>query len=191
MNKTQKLIELFKQGHTHKTVDKTIASRSFIWNVYQRYKKGEFSREQAGIMPKGERAATPSLKLKIAATPTDKEKLKIIQPGTPGQELPTPTMLDFTAEECAYIFELINQIIPEKRRPSDKSTTILGKLWLKPINKLIEQYSDKNPLLVIAVIITGGIYLPVIIGVIADWRMEKEKEKKQKRLKPKEDSKND
>jgi len=180
MSKTSKLVELYKQGHTDKTVDHNIASRSFRYDIYKRYQQGEFDKQP----PKGstrETTGKPALKLKTAGEKTPEEKLRIIQPGKPG-EIPTPSAMLFTWEDCSYIFEGINQLIPEKRQPSEKSTQLLGKLWYKPINNLIEKYSDQNPLLVIAALITITIYAPSVIGSVQDWRKEKEKQKK----KPKE-----
>lgn len=184
MSKTSKLVELYQQGHTQNTAGTELknqgikTSRSFRYAIWNRYQKGEFSGEQreGKVPPPG---GKPSLTIKTAGTKTPEEKLRIIQPGKEG-ELPTTIRPDMalTPEDIGYMFELANQAIPEKRRPTEKATIILGKLWYQPLNKALEQYADKNPLLYAAVLATAGVYTLVIIGVVQDWRKEKSKKKK-------------
>ena len=101
------------------------------------------------------------------------------------EEIPQPALVqkvlaegELTPEDLQSLFEAANDAIgtiSEKRRPSDKSAKILGKLWYKPFNAWWTSISEKNPLLVVAVLVTVMVYAPSLIGVVIDWRNSRQK----------------
>src|SRR4030042_5225468 len=84
---------------------------------------------------------------------------------------------ELSPEDITSVFQAVNQLFAEKNQRPEKAMAVLGKLWYRPANKILEEYSDKNPLLVIAIIMTLVTFAPNIKGVFDDWRKSKEKSK--------------
>jgi len=84
---------------------------------------------------------------------------------------------ELSPEDISSVFQAVNQMFPENHQRPDKAMIVLGKLWYRPANKILEEYSDKNPLLVIAVIMTLVTFAPNIKGVFDDWRKSKTESK--------------
>lgn len=80
-------------------------------------------------------------------------------------------------EDITSVFQAVNQLFPEKHQRPDKAMMVLGKLWYRPANKILEEYSDKNPLLVIAILMTLVTFAPNLKGVFDDWRKSKTESK--------------
>lgn len=80
-----------------------------------------------------------------------------------------------TTEDLMYVWQSVNALFPEKHQRPDKGMEILGKLWVKPANRMIEKYAVENVDLYIAVGVTILTFAPSIIGMVRE-RKKKPKE---------------
>ena len=81
-----------------------------------------------------------------------------------------------TSEDLSYIWQSVNQLFPEKHQRPEKAMSLLGKLWVKPANRLVEKYATENVDLYLALGGTALVFAPSIIGMV---REKREKEKKE------------
>ena len=86
---------------------------------------------------------------------------------------------ELSPEDITSVFQAVNQLFAEKNQRPEKAMSVLGKLWYRPANKILEEYSDKNPLLVIAIIMTLVTFAPNIKGTFDDYKKSKEKPKQE------------
>ena len=84
---------------------------------------------------------------------------------------------ELSPDDITSVFQAVNQLFAEKNQRPEKAMAVLGKLWYRPANKILEEYSDKNPLLVIAIIMTLVTFAPNIKGTFDDYKKSKEKPK--------------
>jgi len=168
------IIELYKQGLSSAEIARqTGYNRSYVWRTIKKYEeKGE---------PTPEEKPTP--------TPTEAKKPEVVitaEPVVIPPELKEKIAVEvkkgfLTEEEITSIFQSINDILPKKYQRPKESMKLLGKVWEKPLNRLVEKYLDENVDLYVAIIVTVIVFSPSVKDYIADKRKEAEEAKKKKR----------
>lgn len=86
-----------------------------------------------------------------------------------------------TSEDITYVWSSVNQLFPQKYQRPDKAMQILGKLWVKPANRMIEKYAVENVDLYLAVGVTVLTFAPSLVGMVRD-RRKKPKESEESEL---------
>ena len=84
-----------------------------------------------------------------------------------------------TENDLTYVWQSVNSLFPEKHQRPDRSMELLGKLWMKPANRLIEKYSTENVDLYLAVGGTAIVFLPSIVAMIRERRKRPKPPKKE------------
>ena len=143
------------------------------------YKKIKKWKKLKGEIPEKPPTEKPPVK---EAKPFTFKEAKEVKP-LKKDEKPTriiPEEMELTAENMEWFWKSVNDLIPEKHRRPPQSMVILGKLWYVPANKFIEQHSDQNPLMVMAVLATFVVFFPSLRSIASDI-YEKQKEKKKKK----------
>jgi len=100
--------------------------------------------------------------------PSEEELLERVQPRLEAGLL--------TSEDLTYVWQSVNQLFPKQHQRPDRSMELLGKLWVKPANRMIEKYATENIDLYLAIGATVLTFAPSAIGMI---RERKEKPKKE------------
>lgn len=73
-----------------------------------------------------------------------------------------------SSEDLKGFFQSINMLFPAKYRRPPESMGILGKLWAKPANRMIEKYSEENFDLYLAGLATVTTFAPSFAEMIRD-----------------------
>lgn len=178
MSLMRKLKALIESGVTDykELMRQTGASKAYVYKALHRYgvQTPQEQKTEAEI-PKAEKPAftfkaetvVPPPELAEAETPT----LETIE-----EKVAEVTAKGFlTSEEITYLFESINELFGEEKRPKE-SCQLMGKVWEKPLNRLAEKYLDQNVDLYIALICTALWVAPVIKAKIEKRRKKKAEE---------------
>ena len=83
-----------------------------------------------------------------------------------------------TENDLTYVWQSVNSLFPEKHQRPERSMELLGKLWMKPANRLVEKYSTENVDLYLAVGGTAIVFLPSIVGMIRERRKKPKPQEK-------------
>lgn len=189
--KRQLLREQYDKGVTLKDALKNLKEAGVKVNRSYGYKRyGEFKNEpkdtlKLGLDPQEFKTKKTEKEIKIKEEPIEvpkelesasesselKDKLKKLEEGT------------LTKEDLKALFAMINEYYPEKYRPSERSEGLLAALWLKPLNKHIENIEDDNIPIYAAALITALVYIPKTGQVIKEYLDKKEKEKEKEKTK--------
>lgn len=84
-----------------------------------------------------------------------------------------------TAQDLKYVFQSVNSIIPENYRRPQEAMQILGNVWEKPLNRIMEKYLDENIDLYVAIIVTIVIFAPAPVKYMREKTKEKPKQKQE------------
>jgi len=84
-----------------------------------------------------------------------------------------------TEDDLTYVFQSVNQLFPVKHQRPDKSMELLGKLWVKPANRLMEKYATENIDLYLAIGGTALVFAPSVVGMMREMRAKKPEKKKE------------
>lgn len=105
---------------------------------------------------------------KIEVTPP--AKLKEIQT----EELPTREEVEgfINSRQITQLFQSVNQMIPKKYQRPNESMELLGNVWSKPLNRLLERYENENYDLIIATVTTVIVFSPVAVEYMRDKRQQ-------------------
>jgi len=162
-------------------------SPSYIYKIKNQYKdkKVEDKRGQLeGLkyVKSGEEELDELLKKELDTEDSDytKEDITRREGGLSPEKMQRYAEGDMSSEDIAYAIKIIDSMYPEPYRPDEKSADFVAKLWVRPVNSLIAQYSDRNPLLVIAVVFTLMRYAPSTSKMLKDRREKAKREKEQK-----------
>lgn len=90
---------------------------------------------------------------------------------------PTPEEVEgfIKSKQITQLFQSVNLMIPAKYRRPQESMELLGDMWYKPLNRILEKYANKNYDIIIASITTVIIFAPVPVEMMQD-RAEKPKQ---------------
>lgn len=98
------------------------------------------------------------------------EEVKVSTEVEPIERLEKIEVGMLTEEDLTYVWQSVNQLFPEKHQRPDRSMRLLGKLWMKPANRLMEKYATENIDLYLAIGGTVLVFAPSIIGMIRERR---------------------
>lgn len=96
---------------------------------------------------------------------------------TPGIEItPTPEIeAALKAKDIEGVFQGINELLPQQYKRTKGQISLLGNVWEKPLNRMMEKYVDENVDLYIAIIVTILVFAPVPIQYARDKQKVKKK----------------
>ena len=81
-------------------------------------------------------------------------------------------------EDLEYLFRALNDLFPGRFQRPDKSMKLLGKVWYKPANRILQEYMEQNIDVYFAGIVTVIVFAPAIYGVAKSYLGKKPKKKK-------------
>jgi hypothetical protein len=184
-----KLIESLRQNpdmSPQELAKKHDANLSYCYTVKSKWEKNKkpFETEKTVTSPEKPTPKAPASEtdpISVEVTEVLKPEAQV-QTEEPSVKLPEGVKKallegELSPEDISSVFQALNQMFPIQHQRPDKAMMVLGKLWYRPANKILEEYSDKNPLLVIAVLMTFVTFAPNIKGVFDDWKKSKEKSK--------------
>jgi len=170
-----------KQQPTYQQIAKKLGcTKEYIRYVKNRYMKAEAPEEKIAEEAVEEAKLEPTEQpIEIEPTPP------VIPPPELTEELgevaPAITKAVkegiLTQQQITSIFQSVNELLPPKYQRPKKSMELLGSVWEKPLNRMMEKYIDENIDLYVAVIVTIVIFAPVPIQYARD-RAKKKKVKK-------------
>jgi len=82
-----------------------------------------------------------------------------------------------TEDDLKYIWQSVNQLFPLKHQRPEKSMDLLGKLWVKPANRLMEKYATENIDLYLAIGGTALVFAPSVVGMVREAGAKKPEKK--------------
>lgn len=174
---TTKIKSLLKQGKTvSEVIELTNAGRSTVYQVRKGMKKET-----------GEAEVKPS---QVTVEHIEPEKTEELQAEelAEGEKLQEPlTKISgalmtgvFTTDDTTALIEAVNGLFPAKHQRTDKQIALVGKVWNRPLNRILEKYLDENVDLYLAVVVTVLVFAPSLYGVVKDYQKEHQKGKEEK-----------
>lgn len=110
---------------------------------------------------------------------TEVEEVEVVEKPEPVREIERRLEEGMLTEnDLTYVWQSVNSLFPEKHQRPERSMELLGKLWMKPANRLVEKYSTENVDLYLAVGGTAIVFLPSVVGMIRERRKKPKPEKK-------------
>jgi len=189
--KTNAIIQLHKEGKSKKEImdwfDSHGISRPVKSTYYEALKKTEvptlppMAPETAtGISPIAEleAGATPTIEVTEEPVTVPPELTEITtEPGKLPEILAKEEAL--SNEDLTYVWKSVNELFGKHKRP-DKSMELLGKVWVRPCNRLMEKYIDENSDLYLALGVTALTFSPSVISMTKERKEKIEAEKRAK-----------
>lgn len=159
-------------------------SPSLVYKVLgQMRKKGELAEAPTEalepVVTVSEEEAVEVPVIEEVEVPTEEERKEV--PVVPEGEVEVPEIGMLSSQDLTYIWQSVNQLFPEKHQRPDKAMNLLGKLWVKPANRLVEKYATENVDLYLALGGTALIFAPSIVGMVREKREAKEKKEEKKK----------
>lgn len=102
---------------------------------------------------------------KIEVTPPAKLKEMKIEPEPPTREEVEGLI---SSKQIGQLFQAVNEMIPKKYQRPEESMELLGDVWSKPLNRILEKYENENYDLIIASITTIIVFAPVPVEMMRD-----------------------
>lgn len=183
-SKTEKALALAKEGKHWREIRELVpCSKTLAFNMWKKVHGAEVE-----AMPK-------EVKVEVEAkevTPTFPLEPKKPEPEELEEAPEAEAKLEkaliegyLQPEDIQYIFESLNQLFPEKHQRPEKAMILLGKVWAKPTNRLLEELMERNIDIYLALVCTLIIFAPSLKGVFTE-QMEKRKKtaELQKEAKP-------
>lgn len=72
------------------------------------------------------------------------------------------------ARDIGGLFQSVNSIIPRKYQKPREDMEMLGRLWEKPMNRIIDKYSAENMDILLATVATLIVFVPVPVEMMRD-----------------------
>jgi len=88
-----------------------------------------------------------------------------------------------TTEDLTYVWKSVNSLFPPQHQRPDKAMEILGKLWVKPANRLIEKYAVENIDLYLAIGVTALTFAPSVVAMVRERGKEKPRKESEELVK--------
>jgi len=88
-----------------------------------------------------------------------------------------------TSEDLMYVWQSVNNLFPLKHQRPSKSMEILGKLWVKPANRMIEKYATENVDLYLAIGVTILTFAPSLVSMVRERRKPEPKKESEEIIK--------
>lgn len=95
------------------------------------------------------------------------------------RKLMAGAMLD--PEDLEMVWTAVNDLFPEKHQRPEKSMKLLGKIWYKPTNRILQQYLDENVDLYLAIGVTLLVFGKPLYNVVKDMTSKKEEPKREEK----------
>lgn len=149
---------------------KTNCSKSTAYNAV---KKADREKEKGT-------AKKPDVKVEevLKEVPQIEEATEPAKPlETVSAKLITGAILD--PEDLEYLFRALNDLFPDNIQRPDKSMKLLGKVWFKPANRILQEYMEQNVDIYFAGIVTVIVFAPSLYALLKGKFGKKKPEKKE------------
>lgn len=155
-----KIVTLARQGKTAREIRQlTNCSKAY---AYKAVKFVEQEKQKAKVAPSKvevETVEAPVIEVEPAPTPTEKKPPQVVLHALEGE---------LSAEDMTYVWESINELFPEQYQRPEKAMRLLGKVWVKPVNRYIKDIAMENADLYIAIVVTLITFAPSIKGALQE-----------------------
>jgi hypothetical protein len=123
---------------------------------------------------------TPETETKTVTPTVEIEKAEVIPQAEPIPLTPEEAVKEaisegeWTEDNLYGLINMVDALFPEDCRHTEQQNRALAKAWVKPFNRLLEKYMEKNADLYIALVVSALWVLPSVAKIVAKRRKPKE-----------------